>query len=71
MPDITFTPLDSSFIQGVHHDPSTNVLTVQMKSGTYQYYGVPASVHQDLLDADSAGQFFGQHIKPKYTCKSC
>lgn len=32
----------------------------------YEYDGVPEKVHQDLLSADSVGQFFSRNVRGKY-----
>lgn len=58
----------SRAIIGVGYDPATNVLEVEFAGdgGVYQYFAVPASVAAAMLDADSIGRFFGEHIKPRY-----
>jgi hypothetical protein len=32
----------------------------------YQYFGVPAAVHQALLDASSKGRYFNQAIRGRF-----
>jgi hypothetical protein len=35
-------------------------------SGIYDYAGVPATVHMDLMTADSQGKYLAAHVKGKY-----
>ena len=37
-----------------------------MNGAVYQYDGVPADVHQNLIEADSVGSFFHTEIKGNY-----
>lgn len=42
-------------------------LTVHFKNGTaYSYAGVPAEEHKKLMEAESVGKHFGQHIRGKF-----
>ncbi|TKK23427.1 KTSC domain-containing protein [Enterobacter cancerogenus] len=59
--------VSSSNLQSVGYDPSNKVLEIAFHNGgVYQYSGVPAAVHQGLLNAGSKGQYFHQHIKNVY-----
>jgi hypothetical protein len=61
------TPLDSSAIQSVGYDPDTAVLEVEFTSGElYRYFAVPRSVHRDLVEAQSPGHYFSEHIREVY-----
>lgn len=61
-------PVTSSNIAAIGHDPDNNILHVQFKNGgTYAYHGVSAEEHDALVDADSVGSHFHQHIKAKYS----
>lgn len=58
------TPVESSNIKAIGHDPSTNVLRVQFhSSGTYDFHGVTAEQYQQLMAAESKGQHFQRHIR--------
>ena len=62
--NIAHTPVESSQIASVGHDPSTNTLSVTFKRGaTYQYPDVSANTAAAFMKAESKGKFFGQHIK--------
>ena len=63
------TPVDSSSIASVGHDPATDTLHVEFKSSSkvYAYPGVSAEDHQALMNAPSIGAHFGKHIRPHYS----
>lgn len=62
---MTLTPVVSSNVAAVGHDPATSTLHVRFKSGkTYAYHGVPAEKHQALLSAASIGVHLNKFIKP-------
>lgn len=58
----------SRAIVSVGYDAATNVLEVEFADdgGVYQYFAVPASVAAAMLQAESIGRFFGEHVKPRY-----
>ena len=58
------TPVKSSNIVSVGHDPETNTLEIEFKGGgVYSYDGVSAAKHSALMGADSIGSHFHAHIK--------
>ncbi len=62
-----FKSLNSSNVNGVHHDPQSNTMTVEFSNKTrYTYHDVPADVHEDFINSDSHGKFFHNEIKSKY-----
>lgn len=61
------TPLDSSSLASAGYDAATAVLEIEFREGgVYQYYEVPASVHQELMAAESHGTYFVRNIRPSY-----
>src|SRR4029450_6094428 len=61
-------PVESSMIQAVGYDPKTRILEVVFSSGqTYCYEDVPPEVHQELMIADSKGQYMGEAVIGLYT----
>lgn len=57
-------PVESSNLASVGYEPGTATLEIEFhKSGIYQYFGVPAHVHEELMAAASKGTYFDQHIK--------
>lgn len=65
-PSIALTPVKSSQVKAVGHDPATNTLAVQFAHGLgsiYHYPNVTAEQHAEFVGAESIGKHFGQHIK--------
>ena len=63
-------PVRSSNIKSIGYDEETKVLEVEFHDGSvYQYYSVPASVHQGLMAAASHGNYFHKHIRDEYRCR--
>ena len=57
-------PVQSSNLASVGYDPGTATLEVEFLSGAvYQYFGVPESVHEGLLNAPSKGRYLDQFVK--------
>lgn len=58
------TPVQSSNIAALGHDPITLKLRVQFHSGTiYEYADVPVAKFDQLIKADSVGSAFHKLIK--------
>ena len=54
----------SSNVRSIGYDTTTQTLEVEFHSGwVYQYYGVPESLHQEIMRVPSKGQFLNQYIK--------
>jgi hypothetical protein len=54
----------STTLATVGYDDALSILQLEFQSGAhYQYFGVPAAVHQGLLDAPSKGSYFNQYIR--------
>lgn len=61
------TPVASTNIRSVGYDPQAGTLEVEFTSGAvYQYFHVPASLHQGLMKAKSKGEFLKNNIKYGY-----
>lgn len=64
------TPVESSNLAAVGYDPETYILTVLFKNGrTYEYLGVTAKAHADLMAAESVGKYLNSLIKPTHVCR--
>ena len=60
--------VESSNIRSVGYDEFLLVLEIEFKSGAvYRYYGVPAEVHDELINAESVGKYFNANVKSKYS----
>ena len=61
------TPVSSSSMAEVGYDSSTETLEVLFHGGNvYQYFNVPAIVHERLMEASSVGKFFNSEIKGRF-----
>ncbi|MGY0633435.1 KTSC domain-containing protein [Luteimonas sp. A478] len=60
--------VSSSNIASVGYDPASETLEVEfVKTGkVYEYYNVPAFMHERLMEASSIGQFFNAEIRNAY-----
>lgn len=64
------TPVKSSSLAKMGHDPKTSVLSVEFKSGeTYHYAGVSSDQHAKLMSAESIGSHFQKHIRNAFSGK--
>lgn len=62
--------VSSSNLASIGYDPSTHTLEVEFNSGSvYQYSGVPLSVFNALMAADSHGKYFSANIRNSYPYK--
>ncbi len=61
---MTYTDVDSSMIDRVGYDEKEQILEVRfVNSGdSYQYFGVPKTVFEDLLKAPSKGSFMHENV---------
>lgn len=61
------TKLESSVLSSAAYSEDSRILELQFEDGSrYQYFGVPGDVHEELMSAESAGEFFNQKIKRKF-----
>jgi hypothetical protein len=61
------TAVASATLSTIGYDGIRNVLQLEFRSrAVYHYFGVPAAVHEALLDAPSKGGYFNQAIRGRY-----
>jgi hypothetical protein len=61
------TPVESTALTTVGYDQARELLQVEFRGrAVYHYFGVPAAVHQRLLDAPSKGSCFNQAIRGRF-----
>lgn len=59
--------VNSSNLASVGYDSASRTLEIEfLNGGSYQYFDVPAHVHQGLLQAPSHGSYFHAHIRDVY-----
>jgi hypothetical protein len=63
-------PVGSTNLVSVGYDDATSMLEAEfLKSGVYQYYGVPREIYDQLMAAPSKGAYFNAVIKKGgYAC---
>lgn len=60
------TPVKSSAIQTVGHDPATGIIHVEFRSGgTHPFGPFTREEYERFRDADSIGKHFHSHIRAK------
>lgn len=69
IPVIAITPVESSQLAGIGHDPETNTLAIQFKSKTgtgsiYHYDNFTSEQFAEFKSAESLGSYFKRLIKP-------
>ena len=64
-------PVESEAMTSVGYDPKAQTLEIQFKNGgaIRQFYRVPHKVFDDMMAADSQGDFFNTEINGKYSEK--
>ncbi|HLP60968.1 MAG TPA: KTSC domain-containing protein [Candidatus Deferrimicrobium sp.] len=61
---MTRIAVSSSNVESVGYDLNTQTLEVEFKNGNiYQYFDVPEAVYNQMVYADSAGEFLINNIK--------
>ena len=60
--------VNSSTVASVDYDSKSQEMTVEFMNGSsYVYEGVPPTVHQDFLKAESKGRFVATQLKNKFS----
>ena len=59
---------NSSMLKSIGYDEQTEVLVITFKRDgrTFKYFDVPTYVYNDLVNAESKGNFFLENIKDVY-----
>ena len=59
--------VESTTLAAVAYDECQSALQLEFRTGAiYEYWGVPAGVHEALLDAASKGRYFNQIIRGRF-----
>ena len=62
---MNMTPVSSSNLSSVGYENGTLCIAFN-SGGVYYYTGVPRSVYEDLMNADSHGKYFAKFIRNVY-----
>jgi len=61
------SPVVSGNLASVGYDAKTQTLEIEFKDRSiYQYFGVPPTVHAELLAAQSVGSYLARNVKGIY-----
>jgi hypothetical protein len=61
------TAVESTMLGTVAYDADRELLQLEFHNGaTYQYFKVPAAIHEGLLQAPSKGTYFNRFIPQNY-----
>ena len=61
------TAVESATLATVAYDKARGLLQLEFRSrAIYQYFDVPAAVHEGLLGAPSKGSYFNRFIRGRY-----
>ncbi len=64
-------PVKSRILRSVGYDESTKILEIEFQTGlVYQYAGVPAKVHLDLMHSAEPGKYFSEKVRPRFQTKA-
>ena len=64
---MVITGVDSSTVKTIGYDESLALLRLEFRSeAIYDYFGVPASIHAELLSAPSIGACFNQIVRGRF-----
>jgi hypothetical protein len=65
-----YKSVESSTIRTIGYDAEQELLEITFNSGaTYRYTGVPATIANTLLNAESKGSYFSVNIRSNYPCE--
>jgi len=60
-------PVESTTVATVAYHEARELLQLKFCGGAvYEYFGLPAAVHQALLDASSRGRYFNHCIRDRF-----
>jgi hypothetical protein len=60
-------PVTSATLTAIGYEEQSQTLRVEFTSGAvYEYYDVPAVIHEELMSAASIGRYLGSNIKGQY-----
>ncbi|MDG5472078.1 KTSC domain-containing protein [Jeotgalibacillus sp. ET6] len=60
-------PVKSSLITAVGYDQFNEILRIQFRTGTFDYYRVPKYIFEHLMSSFSKSRYYASYIKDSYT----
>ena len=59
--------VDSTMLRTIGYDAERQLLQIEFHNrSVYQYFEVPATVYEELMQAPSKGAYFNQSIRPRF-----
>jgi hypothetical protein len=59
--------VDSTTLRTVGYDAERQLLQIEFQNRSiYQYFEVPATVYEELMQAPSKGAYFNRSIRPRF-----
>jgi len=59
--------VDSTTLRTVGYDAERQLLQIEFQNRSiYQYFEVPATVYEELLQASSKGAYFNRSVRPRF-----
>jgi hypothetical protein len=64
---MTTIAVDSTMLRTVGYDAERQLLQIEFQNrSTYQYFDVPAIIHEELMQAPSKGAHFNRSIRSRF-----
>ena len=61
--------VQSTILVTMSYDVGQQILQLEFRDqAVYRYFGVPANLYQDFLDAPSKGSYFNRFIRDRFDC---
>ncbi|PDZ09098.1 KTSC domain-containing protein [Bacillus pseudomycoides] len=63
---MTLYPVISKNLVAVGYNPSSMILRIEFRNGTYDFYDVPESIYTGLGNAQSKSYYYDTYIRNSY-----
>ena len=63
---MTLYPVISKNLVAVGYNPSSMILRIEFRIGTYDFYDVPESIYTGLRNAQSKSYYYNTYIRNSY-----
>jgi len=68
---MNISAVESTTVATIGYDDALGILQLEFQSrAIYQYFGVPAPIHEGLQNAPSKGSYFNQFIRGHFPYRS-
>ncbi|MBY0599236.1 KTSC domain-containing protein [Bacillus bingmayongensis] len=63
---MTLYPVISRNLVAIGYNPSSMILRIEFRNGTYDFYDVPESIYEGLRNAQSKSYYHDTYIRNSY-----